>query len=544
VDDSTGSRNYVLDALDLFAKFADTEAIIAGETRLSYADLSQATLHLATAIRAGGIEPGSPVAVLVPDRPDTLPMQLALHLLGCRTVWIATYAPPRDQAEFFRLAGARTLIYSSTPRRERLVAELAGGPEPVRFYSLGRSDRGTDLLAQTPRPRTADSLAAPAPESLFYTGGTTGRPKLVHHTQAFYQALLQIAAYYLSVGEPPMRFLYGSSFTHVSGQMPAFLTLFEGGTLVMTGDDDPADFLGCIEAERITSTFLTPAQLYQVIDHPRMKTADTSSLRYLNVGGAAAAPARLREAIGALGPVIRLVYGSSEVPLITDYPFLDVDPEHPERLASCGRPFAGATVEIRGPDGAFLPSGDTGEVWVRSPLTMAGYWGEPALTGDTMPGGWVRTGDVGRLDPAGYLYLVDRVSDMIVTGEVAANVYARPIEDVLTSHPAVRAAAVVGVPDESFGEALRAYVMLADSGGAVDSGGAAGSEGSEVTAAELTALVRAELNELYTPRGIEFIDALPLTPLGKVDKKALRERYRLRRPDSPAAQPSAGTRGA
>lgn len=514
MDPQTGPQpSYVLDALELFAAYGDADAIIAGETRLSYTDLGAMTLRLADAIRRGGVEPGAAVAVLVPDRPDTLPLQLALHLLGCRTVWIATYAPHRDQLEFFRLAQAGTLIYSSTPRRERLAAELAAGPGPVRFYSLGPSEQGTDLLPAPPEPPpAAASLAAAGPQSLFYTGGTTGRPKLVHHTEAFYRALLAIAAYYLAAGEPPMRFLYGSSFTHVSGQMPAFLTLFEGGTLVMTEGDDPADFLRCIEAERITSTFLTPAQLYQVIDHPLATTADTSSLRYLNVGGAAASPARLREGIACLGPVIRLVYGSSEVPLITDYPFLDLVPEHPERLRSCGRPFAGATLEIRGPDGAPLPAGATGEVWVRSSLTMAGYWGDSALTSDTMPDGWVRTGDAGYLDGEGFLYLVDRVSDMIVTGEVAANVYARPIEDVLTTHPQVKAAAVIGVPHEAFGEQVHAYLVAAP--------------GSSVTAEELAALVRAELNDLYTPRGFEFVTALPLTPLGKVDKKALRDRHR------------------
>jgi acyl-CoA synthetase (AMP-forming)/AMP-acid ligase II len=143
---------------------------------------------------------------------------------------------------------------------------------------------------------------------------------------------------------------------------------------------------------------------------------------------------------------------------------------------------------------------------------MAGYWGDSALTSDTMPDGWVRTGDAGYLDGEGFLYLVDRVSDMIVTGEVAANVYARPIEDVLTTHPQVKAAAVIGVPHEAFGEQVHAYLVAAP--------------GSSVTAEELAALVRAELNDLYTPRGFEFVTALPLTPLGKVDKKALRDRHR------------------
>jgi fatty-acyl-CoA synthase len=514
--DTRAERNYVIRALELFDRYGDAEALVKDEQRLSYAQLKDMTLHLAGVLHDQGLRPGEGVGVLVRDRPDTLPLQLALHLLGCRTVWIATYAPPRDQADYFRLARAGTLIYSGeNERREELAAALLTGPGEVRVFSLGPSRHGADLRAMTPeQPPDAHALAGGEPQSLFYTGGTTGRPKLVHHDQAFYQALLFIAEYYLSVGEPAMRFLYGASFTHVSGQMPAFLTLFEGGTLFMFDGYDPADFLATIEKERVTSTFLTPALLYQVIDHPAMATADTSSLRYLNVGGAAASPARLRDAIARLGPVIRIVYGSSEVPLITDYPFLEEDPGHPERLRSAGRPFADTRLEIRDAAGTVLPTGTAGEVWARSSLTMTGYWQQADLTADTVSDGWIRTGDVGYLDEDGYLYLVDRVSDMIVTGEYAANVYARPIEDVLMSHPLVRTAAVIGVPHEGQGEALRAYVVLSEPGA-----------GTDAVAGELRELVRAELNELYTPAEIEFTDGLPLTPVAKVDKKALRERY-------------------
>ncbi|HLX52155.1 MAG TPA: AMP-binding protein, partial [Streptosporangiaceae bacterium] len=334
--------------------------------------------------------------------------------------------------------------------------------------------------------------------------------KLVRHGQRFYEMMMDIAEYYLSIGEPPMRFLTTSAFTHTSGQMPAFLTLFEGGTLFQETSWDPAAFLATIERERITSTFLTPALLYKVLDHPAIHTADTSSLRYLNVGGAAASPARLAQAIKRFGPVVRIVYGLSEVPLVADYPFLDHDPEFPERLGSCGRPFLDTRIEVRDENGVVLPVGETGEVWVTGSLLMSGYWQRPELTAETMVGEWVRTGDVGYLDEDGYLYLVDRLNDMIVTASAAANLYARPIEDVLASHPEVTAAAVIGVPDEDFGEMLYAYVVTVP--------------GASVTAEELRTLVKTELNAGYAPTGVEFVDALPMTPLFKVDKKALRER--------------------
>lgn len=512
--DDGESGNYVLRALQVLAGYGDAEAVVQADSRLTYTEVVDTTLALATALHDKGVRAGDGVAMLVRNSPESASMQLALHLLGCRTLWIAHYEPLRLQAEFFEFAKASVLIYTAgLPRREEMATELARRDPSRLVLALGQGDGpGEDLLADLPVQAPLDgSIVGPVPESLFYSGGTTGRSKLVRHGQRFYEMLMAIAEYYRSIGEPSMRFLTTSAFTHTSGQMPAFLTLFEGGTLFQhTGGWDPAGFLATIEREQITSTFLTPALLYMVLDDPAIHKADTSTLRYLNVGGAAASPARLTQAIKELGPIIRIVYGSSEAPLITDYPFLDHDPEFPGRLGSCGRPFLDTRIEVRGEDGVVLPVGEAGEVWVTGSLLMSGYWQRPELTAETMVGGWVRTGDVGYLDEDGYLYLVDRVSDMIISHGAAINLYARPIEDVLASHPEVTAAAVIGVPDEAYGEAVRAYVVTVP--------------GASVTADDLRDLVTAELEEPYAPRDVEFIDALPMTPLFKVDKKALRER--------------------
>jgi fatty-acyl-CoA synthase len=509
----TSAENYVLQALEQFERYGDAQAIVQGDDRRSYADLGRDTLGLAGILHDQGVRAGAGVAMLAGDTIDSAALHLALHLLGCRTIWIATYAPVRDQVEFAHLAEPDVLIYTVTKRRERIARELTSRTGPVKIFSLGPGGQGMDLMAALKaRPGELDlALAGTDPESLFYTGGTTGKPKLVRHGQSFYTALLDIAAYYLMIDEPAMRFLIGASFTHVSGQMPAFLTLFEGGTLFLDDGADPVQTLATIETERITSTFLTPTQLYELTEQARKAPKDTSSLRYLNVGGAPASPARLAEAIECFGATVRLVYGSSEAPLITDLPFLDHDPEHPERLSSCGRAFADTQIEIRDTDGRAVPAGRTGEVWVSGSLLMSGYWQQPELTSQTIVDGWLRTGDIGHLDADGYLFLVDRASDMIITSDAAANVYARPIEDVLTGHPAVRAAAVIGVPHADYGEAVHAVVVTVP--------------GAGVTADDLRSLVRSELNELYTPGSVEFADSLPVTPLNKVDKKLLRERY-------------------
>ncbi len=508
--------NYVLDALKTFAGYGEREAIVQAGTRLTYREVSNLIRSLANTLHEAGVEDGMGVAVLVRDCPESASLQMALHLLGCRTVWIVPYAPRRDQIAFLELSKPDVLIYSpAAVMRTELAAELIARVPDIKVFTMGKADGDyQDLLAdvQPDAPDLPLEFVGTQPSSLFYTGGTTGVPKLVHHWQGYYRSLQFIAAYYLSIDEPPMRFLSGSSYSYVSGQTPAFLTLFEGGTFfTLEGGWDIPLWLDTIEQELITSAFLTPQLLYSVIRHEALAQADTSTLRYLNVGGAAANPARLAEAIDKLGPCVRIVYGSSELPLITDLPFLDHDPEHPERLKSCGQPFADSEVEIRDEAGNTVPDGESGEVWVKGSLSMAGYWQQPELTRDTMKAGWVRTGDIGYQDTDGFLYLIDRLSDMIVTSGAAANVYAKPIEDVLSSHPAIRTAAVIGVPGAENEELVHAYVVA--------------EPGAQVDVEELRTLTRSQLNALYTPRTIEVVDGLPLTGQGKVNKKELRRRY-------------------
>ncbi|MGE5830900.1 MAG: class I adenylate-forming enzyme family protein, partial [Micromonosporaceae bacterium] len=220
------------------------------------------------------------------------------------------------------------------------------------------------------------------------------------------------------------------------------------------------------------------------------------------------------QAIERFGNAVRPSYGMSEATFITAYNNFGHDPDHPQRLASCGLPYADTQIEIRDDDDRVLPAGEVGEVWVKAGLMMAGYWGDPELTQQTLVDGWLRTGDVGYLDADGYVYLVDRLKDMIITGYSATNVYCRPVEDALNAHPDVRAAAVIGVPDPTIGELVHAYVVVAPDASA--------------TPADIRTFVIGQLNELWAPREVEFVDSLPLTAMGKVDKKALRARYAAR----------------
>ncbi|HZN16881.1 MAG TPA: AMP-binding protein [Micromonosporaceae bacterium] len=507
-------QSYAWRALDLFEKYGDEEAIVSGSDRVSYTELRAGVRQMVDSLLAQGLGPGSAIGVLVGNPYEALYLQFGAHLLGCRTSWIAWNAPEAYQVDFLRLAQVDAFVYD--PRMHAALGERVARAVPeLPAFCLGPGGVGPDLLAAGADGTVAElPVVTTEPESLFQTGGTTGRPKLVHHGHSFFQSLLALSEAYLAAGEPRLRHLALTGFWHVSGQVPALMTLFTGGTFYPEEYFDAGDVLSVIERERITSVLFTPPLFYLVLDHPKLAETDTSSLDMVSVSGSATAPARLAQGIERLGPVLRLTYGSTESAFITALPRLGSEPGHAALMGSCGQPYGDMRIEIRNDAGEVLPPGETGEVWTSGGLNMLGYWGDPELTAQTLVDGWIRTGDVGYLNADGYLFLVDRVRDIIITGWGSTNVYSRPIEDVLLSHPHVRAAAVVGVPDDKWGEKIHAFVVPAPD--------------AQVTPEELRELVVTKLNAKWSPRQVELVDELPLTNAGKVDKKALRAAYLAR----------------
>jgi fatty-acyl-CoA synthase len=521
---SSEQKSYVHEALTLFQQLGDRDALVAGDRRVTYAGLRQHVLDLATALHEHGVRPGSAVLVMASNSIEGPILQLALHLLGCRSMWIASVTSRREIAHFTSLAEPDVFIYDSR-RCGELGREISLDLPAVPVLCLGSGGAGPDLTAPLPPAAAGWALNAPTPQpqSFLQTSGTTGTPKLVHHEHGFYAQILALGQQYRAASLPVLRHLSHSPMWLASGQITTLFNLFTGGVLFLREDWDPAAFLRVAEQERITSTFLTPPMLYEVLDHPDCEHADLSSMVMFNIGAGPASPSRLKQAIARFGPVLRIVYGLSEAVVITALPGLTDDPAHPQRLRSCGRPYGDVQIEIRAtvgqasdaerPDaaGRCLPAGETGEVWVRSRLTFSGYYGQPELTAATIVDGWVRTRDIGYLDSEGYLYLVDRVHDMIVTTRRNWAIFCRPIEDALAEHPQVRAAAVIGVPDEVVGEVPYAYVVTV--------------EGAEVTERELIELVSRTLNEMWAPHAVEFVEELPRNRSAKFDKQALRTRW-------------------
>lgn len=270
----------------------------------------------------------------------------------------------------------------------------------------------------------------------------------------------------------------------------------------------PDRVLSAINRERPNFTLLVPSMIYGLLEELDTQKADVSSLELLLYGAASISPDRLQEGIDRIGPVFAQMYGQTECYPITYLRRDDHDLNQPDRLRSCGRPVSTTAVALLDKDGHEVTDGEVGEICVRNRTAMRWYKNLPELTAETFRHGWLHTGDMGRMDERGYLYIVDRLKDMIITS--GSNVFSRGVEDVLTDHAAVTQAVVFGTPDKKVGEVVNAAVILR--------------EGVEVDADELRRYVRDRKGELQAPQHIHFVKELPLTGLGKVDKQALRLR--------------------
>ena len=330
---------------------------------------------------------------------------------------------------------------------------LTIGPVPEEL-----AGRGIDLVAEAasyePQPLTAKLLEPDHIVSITYTGGTTGKPKGVVGTSRAMATMTQVQLSEWEWPENP-RFLMCTPLSHAGA---AFFvpTVLKGGCLYVLARFDPAEVLRTIEEQKITATMLVPSMLYALMDHPDSRTRDLSSLETVYYGASAINPVRLKEAIDRFGPIFAQYYGQSEAPMVISY--LPKGDHDDARLASCGRPSAFLRTALLGEDGEPVPVGEPGEICVAGPLLAGGYWNLPDETAATFRDGWMRTGDVAREDEDGFWFIVDRTKDMIVTG--GFNVFPREVEDVVAEHPAVAQVGVIGTPDDKWGEAVTAIVVL------------------------------------------------------------------------------------
>jgi fatty-acyl-CoA synthase len=330
--------------------------------------------------------------------------------------------------------------------------------------------------------------------------------------QALSAQLAQVSA--LVKGAPGERTLIVVPMYHAAGAISTFVTNYWGGALYIHSDFNPPEVVRVLDEERVTACTLVPAMIQALLVFvPDVAKRQYRDLRQVTYGASPIAEETLRRAMDVFKCDFAQGYGMTELTAVATYLFpadhRRAVQEQPDLLLSAGRPVVGTQVRVVDDDDEPVPNGTVGEIIVRGPQVMRGYWNLADESAQALKGGWMHTGDAGSMDDDGYIYIQDRLKDMIVSG--GENVYPRVVEDVLFQHPAVADAAVIGVPDEQWGETVKAIVVL--------------KEGVSATEEEIMDFSRGRLGGFERPRSVDFIDSLPRNPSGKVLKRELREPY-------------------
>lgn len=533
--------HYVIGLLCALREDPDCVVVRWRDRALTAREVHASVVAAASGLAAHGVGPETILGILTePNSPGTLVARYAAHLLGAGVVHVASTnaASPEAvlsvaaQVSALRETGAALLVVDAAnvdrarELRARLPEPLAlvclSGPAPG-FLDLTAAAGAYGFLNDLKDPTASVALITKSPGVITYTSGSTGRPKGVRRSLSTWNHM--VAATVDSGSRP--RMLVTTPLSHTIGPM-VDAAITSGGSVVLHEEFEAGAVLEAVSTHRVTRTFLASPHIYELLDHPDFESTDLSSLRELLYGGCPASPARLEQAVRALGPVLIQTYGTTEswgISVLTP-------PDHlrPELLASVGRPLPGVDVVIRDPEtGRDLPSATTGEVCVRSPVMMGGYCGDGDPVRSVLNDGWLRTGDLGHLDDEGCLHLVGRLGDVIKSkGE---KVHPVAVENALLSHPRVAQAAVYGVRDADEVEHVHAAVVLH---GAPD--GRSSAEWARQTAegardavvTELREHVATTLSPFHAPAVITLRERLPLTASGKPDKRLLRAEARAR----------------
>jgi fatty-acyl-CoA synthase len=481
---------------------------------LSYGETVALAESVARALRRSGVAPGDKVGILSANDPTAFACVFGIARAGAVWCPINPRNAAGENAELLDLFDCTTLIFQ--PGFEELVGRIA--PKLPKLTTLVRLGDGDDVAPGfddwLEAARDDPAAAAPQPDdvvALVGTGGTTGRPKGVMLTDRNLEVMSAITLMSYPFDGRPV-YLALAPLTHAAGVL-CFPILARGGEVVIMAEPDVGRFLELVERHRVTHTFLPPTLIYMVLGHEALDRTDLSSLQCFWYGAAPMSTARLTEALERIGPMAQL-FGQSEAPMMisTMAPAEHRRPDgtvHTGRLSSAGRPSPLVTVAILDAQGRSVPRGERGEICVRGSLVMAGYYRNPEATAESAAHGWHHTGDIGFLDDEGYLHIVDRAKDMVITG--GFNVYSAEVEQAVMAHEAVRDCAVIGLPDDKWGERVTAVVQLRP--------------GAELDHGELIAFVKARIGSVKAPKQIEIWPELPRSTVGKILKADIRSTF-------------------
>ncbi len=494
--------------------YGDRPAFVLDQRRITHAAFKAQAFRLASALQDRGMRVQDRVSILSMNSLEFCIAYGACEAFGFVAATVNFRLAPAEMLHIINDSTSRILIFEAAyldvvdalrPQLQTIEHFVVIGADQVPLWA---SDWASVL--EEGRPEGPD-LPAPGPRDLvylIYTSGTTGRSKgcmLDHYTET---ATGQIIAAAMQLGVADRTLLMMPLF-HIGAKAISLAQQWVGGTVYLHRVFDPAAICATIEAERITATHMAPTLVQALLETPERELHDLSSLRTLLYSAAAMPPSLLRRALEAFGPIFQQMYGQTEgigtlLPVTAHS--VDASGAPHRHLNSVGHPFIGCEISIRDTDERALPSGEVGEICIRGPVVMQGYWNNSPATLDALRDGWLHTGDVGYIDTEGYAFLVDRKKDVIISG--GENIYSREVEDAILSHPSVAGVAVIGTPDTKWGEVVTAVVVLR--------------AGALLTEADLIAHCRTLIAGYKRPRRTIFTDSLPLLPSGKINKPALR----------------------
>lgn len=493
--------------LSALSRYRDEPALADDHRALSYAGLADELARAVTVLRDTGLRAGDGIAVLSANRIELVVVELAAMLLGARYTPLHPMAGPDVHAYVVDHAQVHVIVVDPGTLSYPLDRLTRANPDAA-ILAFGALDGAKDfnVASAAARPSRLRDEADPAGlVRLLYTGGTTGRPKGVMLSHRAMLATTLIQAIDWEMPARP-RFLAVTPVSHASGALIPSV-LMRGGFVRLAAGFSVDRFCRIVSEERIDTTFLVPTMIYLLLDSAEAQAADLGCLDTIVYGASPIAPERLTQALSRFGHVFVQLYGQTEVPNgITTLRKRDHDPADPDRMKTCGLPTPLVTLSLRDDEDREVPEGTPGQICVKGPVVCDGYWRDPELTARVFANGWMHTGDIAVRKPDGFYAIVDRTSDLIISG--GFNVYPSEVEDALASHPSVALAAVVGLPHPKWGEAVTAFVTL--------------KHGHSAAPEELRAHVRELRGPIWTPKDIHLVESIPLTPLGKLDRKALR----------------------
>jgi acyl-CoA synthetase (AMP-forming)/AMP-acid ligase II len=486
-------------------------AIVDEDLSLTFADVDRFADRLAAAFRRLGAIPGDRAAIILPNVAGHILAEIAAA--RCGLVKVPLNIRFHLNEVLYALHDCEpTVLVCDHHYAEAIAAKRNEIPSLRGSFSVGKRVAGMESLDQV------FATDAPGPERvpygpddpvlIRYTGGTTGRPKGIVHTELSYLNCALDCVREIPIRSDEVALHLGHLSHGLNFMWPAFFSV--GATQILRERFEPRKVLADFARHKVSFVYMVPTMVQRLLREDD-GTIDVSSLRTFLYGSASMPVPVLRQAIKRFGSIFLQVYTLSESPVITTIlrpeEHVDKTTSVGPRLASCGRPVMTMEIRLLGDGGNPVTDGEVGEIAVRSINNMAEYWRLPKQTAETLIDGWVMTGDMARRDEDGFYYVVDRKKDVIITG--AFNVYPKEVEDILYRHPAVAQCAVIGVPDEEWGEAIKAYIVRKPK--------------LQVTPDELIELCRDNLASYKKPRHIEFVDSLPLTPVGKIMRRALKE---------------------